>query len=118
MPIAQLAPAANEPAQALLLIEKLPLVMNVPMESGAVPVFESVTACGALVVPTAWLAKLRLATERLATGAVPVALRLTGLRAAAGAAAIIGKRKRAADRSGGGWSEGHRFGATGAHGQR
>ena len=46
------------------------------------PVLETVTVCGALVVPVGWLAKVRLVALRLATGtgATPVPLRgtLTG----------------------------------------
>ena len=37
----------------------------------AVPVFDSVTVCAALVVPTVWLAKVSEVGERLATGAGP-----------------------------------------------
>ena len=41
------------------------------------PVLFRVTVCAALVVPTAWLLKVRLVGERLTTVAVPVPLRLT-----------------------------------------
>src|SRR5207302_5919919 len=45
----------------------------------AVPVFDSVTVCAALVVPTVWLAKVSEAGERLAVvvGAAPVPVRPT-----------------------------------------
>src|SRR5206468_10420164 len=45
----------------------------------AVPVFDSVTVCAALVVPTVWLAKVSEVGERLAVvvGAAPVPVRAT-----------------------------------------
>ncbi len=46
------------------------------MLRATLPVFVSVTFCAALVVPTSWLAKVRLAADRLTTGAVPVPVRL------------------------------------------
>jgi hypothetical protein len=54
------------------------------IESGPVPLLLSVTVCAALVVPTFWLANVRLVGARLAAGAVPLPLRLAvcGLPAA------------------------------------
>jgi hypothetical protein len=46
----------------------------------ALPLFVRVTVCAALVVPTVWLAKVRLVGEKVATGpelVVPVPVRLT-----------------------------------------
>jgi hypothetical protein len=50
----------------------------------AFPVLLKVTLCAALVVPTFWLLKVRLATERPAIALVPVPVRLSdwGLPAA------------------------------------
>src|SRR5207253_7506851 len=49
------------------------------MAKVAVPVFDSVTVCAALVVPTVWLAKVSEVGERLAAvvGAAPVPVRPT-----------------------------------------
>jgi hypothetical protein len=63
----QLLFAANEPEQLLLSV-KSPLAAIEPMVSGPVPEFVSVTDLDALLVPTAWSPKLRLAGL---TAAVP-----------------------------------------------
>src|SRR5438093_712554 len=49
------------------------------MARAAVPVFDSVTVCAALVVPKVWLAKVSEVGERLAVvvGAAPVPVRPT-----------------------------------------
>src|SRR6266852_6532832 len=50
------------------------------MLNEAVPLLLRVTACAPLLVPTSWLAKVRLVGERLTAGAleaVPVPVRLT-----------------------------------------
>ena len=57
------------------------------MLSVALPVLVSVTVCAALVVPTCWLAKVRLALDRETAGAatllpLPVRLTVCGLPAA------------------------------------
>ena len=53
--------------------------------SAAVPVLVTVTTCAALVVPTVWLANVRLAGDKLTSGtptAVPVSETACGLEAA------------------------------------
>ncbi len=79
----QFAPAATELPQ-LLVCAKSPLFVPVTAMlvrfSEALPVFESVTVCAALVVPTVWLVKVNEEAERLTTGAeaaAPVPVRLT-----------------------------------------
>ena len=56
------------------------------IERAAVPVFVSVIACAALVVPTVWLANVRLVGDKLTAGtaatAVPVSDTACGLEAA------------------------------------
>ena len=87
--MAQLAPAATEAPQveagareksALLA----PTTLMPLMLSGAVPELVKVTLCELLRVLTAWLVKVTLLELSVATGAVPVPLRLTvcGLPAA------------------------------------
>src|SRR5260370_354279 len=66
----QLAPAATELPQ-VLVSAKSPLAEMLVRLSEALPVFESVTDCAALVVPTVWLAKASEVAERLTTGAGP-----------------------------------------------
>ncbi len=62
---------------------KSPLLVPVmPMEvmlSAALPVLLSVTICAALIVPTPWLAKVRLVADKLTigAGAVPVPVKVT-----------------------------------------
>src|SRR5712664_2660950 len=75
----ELAPAATELPQGLVWA-KSPLAETLVRFSEALPVFESVTACAALVVPRGWLAKVSEEAERLTTGAEaaePVPVRLT-----------------------------------------
>jgi hypothetical protein len=75
----QLAPAATELPQVLVWA-KSPLAETLVRFSEALPVFESVTVCAALVVPTVWLVKVNEEAERLTTGAeaaAPVPVRLT-----------------------------------------
>jgi hypothetical protein len=70
--IAQFAPAATDVAQVLVWLKSpllVPVTAMLVMDSEALPLFVSVTAELALVVPTFWPAKLRLATERIANGA-------------------------------------------------
>ena len=74
--MAQLLPAARLEPQ-VLVSAKLPLAVIELMVSAAVPVFERVTVCAALVVPCSWLPKLRLTGETPAMGATPVPVRLT-----------------------------------------
>jgi hypothetical protein len=52
-------------------VATMPVIVN-----GPVPGFVSVTACVALVDPTAWLVNVKLAGATLAAGTVPVPLRL------------------------------------------
>ena len=98
--IVQLAPAATElpqvpsPANAKSpLMTKL--LLNVSVE---LPVLVTVTNCVALVVPTAWLAKVNEAGERLATGPldveapVPVRVAVCGLPVALSVAATVAVR--------------------------
>ena len=47
------------------------------MVNGAPPLFVSVIVCAALVVPTGWLANVRLAGDRLTAEAVPMPVKLT-----------------------------------------
>ena len=75
------APAASEVPQ-LLLWEKLALIAIPLMLSAVVPVFVSVTVWLALLVPTVWLANVRLLGDMLADvvdvdAAAPVPLKLT-----------------------------------------
>ena len=67
--IVQLAPAATEVPQVLVWAYCALAAMLVTL-SAAVPEFVSVTVCAALLVPTAWLANVRLVGERL-TPALP-----------------------------------------------
>lgn len=72
---------------------KAPEMVTFVMVRSAEPVLVSVTACGALVVPTSWSPKVKAVGENVATGAgvVPVPLRLTccGLPAALSAIEIV-----------------------------
>src|SRR3974377_391390 len=78
MPIWQLEFCASELPQPLLLMEKLAVIEIELMASAPVPVLESVTVCGLLVVPCCWLPKLRLGGETPALGMpTPVPVRLT-----------------------------------------
>jgi hypothetical protein len=62
---------ATEVPQVLVWL-KSPLAAIVVIVKGAVPELVSVTDCAALVVPTAWLLKVKLVGETLTAGAVPV----------------------------------------------
>jgi len=56
-----------------------PVTAMLVMLNAALPVFVSVTACAALVVPTCWLVNVKLDADKLTTGAgagVPVPLRV------------------------------------------
>jgi hypothetical protein len=64
----QVAPAATD--VQLLVWLKSPLIVIPVIVSVAVPVFEMVTICGAELLPTLRLAKVRVAGARLTTGAV------------------------------------------------
>jgi len=68
----------------VLICAKSPLAVMLVIVNEAVPVLLNVTACAALVVPTFWLANVRLVGDKPATGAMPVPLRLAvcGLPAA------------------------------------
>jgi hypothetical protein len=63
----QLAPAANVALQ-VFVEAKSPVAAIELMLRLAVPVFESVTACVALVVFTTWLANVKPVADRLAAG--------------------------------------------------
>jgi hypothetical protein len=75
--IVQFAPAATLAPQ-VLVCEKSPLfvptiVMPEPLNANvAFPVLDSVMFCAALVVPTGWLVKVRLAEDSPTMGAIPV----------------------------------------------
>ncbi len=73
--IVQLAPAATLAPQLLVCAKSLglvPVMAILVMLKAALPVLFRVTDWAALEVPTAWLAKVRLAGERLAAGVVTV----------------------------------------------
>jgi hypothetical protein len=65
--IAQLPPGSTSVPQVLVWL-KSPLALIAVMSSGWLPLSVSVTAWGALVVPTAWLPKLRLVGLSVAFG--------------------------------------------------
>ena len=79
----QLAPATTELPQVLVCAKSplfVPVTTMLVRLSEALPVFESVTVCAVLVVPTVWLVKVSEEAERLTTGAeaaAPVPVRLT-----------------------------------------
>lgn len=81
-PIVQVDPAATV-VQVLLLTAKSPVTVGADTVSDVLRWFVRVTVFAALVVPDAWLEKLKLVGETVA-GAVPLPLRLTdcGLLAA------------------------------------
>lgn len=66
----QLAPTAREAPQ-LFVCAKLALATIDAMFSSAAPVFVNVTGCGALVVVTVWVAKVRVVGKRVTVGAGP-----------------------------------------------
>ena len=82
--IVQLAPAATLAPQVFVW-EKSPLfvpaTVMLAMFNESVPLFESVTFCGALPVVTSWPAKVRLGAESMTDEATPVPLtvKLCGL---------------------------------------
>ena len=90
--IVQLAAAARELRQ-LVVSAKSPLALTAAMPSAVLPELVSVTASGALVVPTGWPPKSRAEGDRLATGPsknpVPVKLTVWGLFAAASVKVIV-----------------------------
>ena len=77
----QLLPAARLLPQVLLLTTKSPTFVPVTamllIESAALPVFDNVIVCAALVVPTFWLPKFRVAGLSAATAPVPIPVRTT-----------------------------------------
>lgn len=74
--IAQLAPAASEAPQVLLCANGEVVTIAV-IESVASPVFDSVSVCDGLVVPTNCELKVRFAGLTEATGAMPVPVKVT-----------------------------------------
>jgi len=85
----QLAAAASEVPQVLLVREKSLLLVPVTLgalviDRLALPVFVRVTVCPCAEVPTNWLPKVRVVEERPTAGAVPVPVRVNswGLPAA------------------------------------
>ena len=74
----QLAPTATEPPQ-VLVSAKSPEAEILEMVRAALPVLETVTVCAALVVPTVWLAKVRVdgVTVAVVVGATPVPVSVT-----------------------------------------
>jgi hypothetical protein len=76
----QLAPAATEPPQLLVSVKVLlpvPVIAKEEIVSAPLPLLASSIVCGELVVPTAWLAKLRLLGETPTVGPTPVPVRGT-----------------------------------------
>ena len=59
----------------------MPLIEMLEIVSGAVPVLVKVTLWAALEVFTSWLAKVRVAGDKLAAGATPVPERAMGFTA-------------------------------------
>ena len=73
--IVHLAPAARFAPQVVVRAKSpafVPPMAILLMVNGAVPVLDSVTVCGALVVCCFWLPKLSDVDDTVATGAVPV----------------------------------------------
>ena len=80
MMIVQLAPAARLALHVVVRAKLEALVPTTPIlliVSDAVPVFDSVTVCAALVVFSAWLAKVKEVGDIPAIGEIPVPLRDT-----------------------------------------
>jgi hypothetical protein len=77
--IVQLAPAARALGSVpqvfvcAKLVEFVPLIAKLLTVIDAVPTFESVTGCAALVVPVVWLANVSVVADSLATGPAAVA---------------------------------------------
>jgi hypothetical protein len=63
----QLAPAGRLEGQAVVSAKPAEAAMPL-IDSAPAPVFFKVTVCAALVLPTVWLAKLRLVGDRLTAG--------------------------------------------------
>ena len=77
--IGQVAPASKELLQSFAGAYSplsAPVIPIPPIASVAVPVFMSVTACGALVVPMLTLPKFSFEVDRLTEAASPVPVRL------------------------------------------
>jgi hypothetical protein len=75
--IVQLAPARTFVPQVFAWA-KSPLATMLVMARDRLPLFVRVTGCAGLVVPTRWVAKLKLEGERATTGAkMPVPVRVT-----------------------------------------
>jgi hypothetical protein len=74
--IVQVAPAATLDPQ-LFVCAKFPVVVVLATASATFPVLDSVTACALLVEFSSRAAKVRAVGETLATGEVPVPVRLT-----------------------------------------
>lgn len=90
--IMQLAPGATEAPQVVpgLEIPKFALAAILVILNGRLPLLFSVTVWAVLVVPTSWLAKERLAGDRLTIGApVPVPVRLIMWRLPAALSVMI-----------------------------
>ena len=72
----QLVPTARLVPQ-LLVCAKSPLAVMLEMLAAAVPVFETVTGCDALLLPSTCAGKASALLDRPITGAVPVPVRET-----------------------------------------
>ena len=64
-------------APQLLVCAKSPLALMLDMLAAAVPVFETVTGCDALPLPSTCAGKVKALLDRPITGAVPVPVRET-----------------------------------------
>jgi hypothetical protein len=64
-------------APQLLLCAKSPLAVMLVMLAAAVPVFDTVTGCDALLLPSTCAAKVSVLVDNVMTGAVPVPVRET-----------------------------------------
>jgi hypothetical protein len=87
----QFPPAGIDP-QALVWEKSAalaPLMVTVDTCTLNDPMFERIRLCEALVVPTVWLLKLKLAGEKLATVPVPVSATVCGLPAALSVTEIV-----------------------------
>jgi hypothetical protein len=69
--IAQVEPAAT-PLPQLFVSAKSPVVAMLEKCTGVVPLLVKVTACAALVVPTAWLANVKLVVDCESAGVKPI----------------------------------------------
>jgi hypothetical protein len=78
--IRQVPPTERDAPQLFVsakALAPLPLINNEEIARAALPLFVTVTACGALVVPTAWFEKVRLAGETATVDPMPVPVRVT-----------------------------------------